>query len=120
MNQQQAESLASVFSGDAWESGGQWVAGFWRGDGKLVVFSEDAVSEYESDDAFDSGTAISTFSLASGDEEWWVILDSDGDVIYRDPDLKVGWRSQEEAEHEARGLESREDGSYFVKRMPDA
>ena len=118
MNEQQANALAEVFSGEAWNSGGGiWLAAYWRGDGKYVVFSGDAVCEYESDEAFDNGRASNTLLLASGDEEWWVVSDAKGNVIFRDSDLKTGWRSREEAEHEARGLESRTGERFFATEL---
>lgn len=118
MNEQQANALAEIFSGEAWNSGGgTWLAAYWRGDGKYIVFSGDAVCEYSSEDDFDAANASNTLVLASGDEEWWVVMDSKGNVIYRDPNLKTGWRSREEAEHEASGFQSRIGEPFFVKEL---
>src|SRR5262245_29903393 len=61
MNEQQAEAIASALDGEAWQSGGgMWVVTVTRDDGTLVVFSGDAICEYESDDAFDVGRASNT------------------------------------------------------------
>jgi hypothetical protein len=118
VNEQQANALAEIFGGEAWNSGGGiWLAAYWRGDGKYIVFSGDAVSEYESEDAFDQAKASNTLVLASGDEEWWVLMDSNGNVIYRDLNFKTGWRSREEAEHEALGLQSRTGERFFVREL---
>jgi hypothetical protein len=47
MNQKQAELLAKAVGGDAWQSGGGvWVVTLNREDGRLVVFSGEAVCEY--------------------------------------------------------------------------
>jgi hypothetical protein len=120
MNELQAKALASFFGGEAWDSGGGiWLAAYWRGDGKYIVFSGDAVCEYDSEEDFDNGKASNTLILASGDEEWWVVMDSKGDVIYRDPNLRSGWRFREEAEHEASGFQSRTGERFFVKELDD-
>lgn len=118
MNERQANALAEIFSGEAWDSGGGlWLAAYWRGDGKYIVFSGDAVCEYETEEDFDAANATNAIVLASGDEEWWVVIDASGNVIHRDPDLKTGWRFREEAEHEASGLQSRTGERFFVKEL---
>lgn len=118
MNEQQANALAEIFSGEAWNSGGGiWLAAYWRGDGKYIVFSGDSVCEYESEEAFDSSNASNTLVLASGDEEWWVVSDAQGNIIYRNPDLRTGWRFQQEAEHEARGFQSRTGERFFATEL---
>jgi hypothetical protein len=118
MNERQATALAELFSGEAWEHGkGEWLTAYWRGDGKYIVFSEDEVCEYDSEDDFDAAKARNTFMLASGDEEWWVVTDTSGNVIHRNPELKTGWRFREEAEHEASGLQSRTGERFFVKEL---
>jgi hypothetical protein len=115
MNQKQAELLAKAVGGDAWQSGGGvWVVTLNREDGHLVVFSGEAVCEYENDEAFDAGRPLRTILLTT-DERSWVICDDEGNVIYRDPELSLGWRTEEEAEHEARGIASR-TGERFVVR----
>ncbi len=121
MNEQQANALSEIFSGEAWDSGGGiWLAAYWRGDGKYIVFSGDAVCEYDSEEAFDNASVAKTIVLASGDEEFWVVADSKGGVIYRSPDLKTGWRSQEEAAHEAQGFTSRTGDRFSAVRLSDA
>lgn len=118
MNEQQANALADIFSGEAWDSGGGiWLAAYWRGDGKYMVFSGDAVCEYDSEEDFDNSSASNMLLLASGDEEWWVVSDSKGQVLYRNPDFKTGWRSREDAEHEASGFQSRTGERFFVKEL---
>jgi len=120
MNEQQAKALARVFGGEEWDSGGGiWLVQYYRGDGKLIVFSGDAVCEYDSDEAFEEGNANTMISLASGDEEWWVIEDSKGIRYFQDEELKVGWRSQEAAEHEARGVASRMGKGYRAVRLEE-
>lgn len=118
MNEQQAEALANIFSGEAWDSGGgTWLAAYWRGDGKYIVFSGDAVCEYATEEDFDAGKSAKCLTLASGDEEWWVIRDDEGNTFYRDESLKTGWRSREDAEHEAAGLQSRTGDKYFAMEL---
>jgi NDP-sugar pyrophosphorylase family protein len=118
MNEQQAKALAEVFSGEAWDSGGGiWLAAYWRGDGKYMVFSGDALCEYDSEEDFDEARAAKTIVLASGDEEWWVVADTEGNTIYRNPDLQTGWRFREDAEHEAKGLESRIGHRFFARSL---
>ena len=54
MTEKDAVILADVLGGEPWQSGGDiWLVLFRRGDGRLVVLSDDAVTEYENDDAFD-------------------------------------------------------------------
>ena len=120
MNEQQANALAEIFSGEAWNSGGGiWLAAYWRGDGKYIVFSGDAVCEYDSEEDFDAAKAAKMLLLASGEEESWVVVDSKGNVMYRNADLKTGWRFQEEAEHEAKGLASRTGERFFAERLDE-
>jgi hypothetical protein len=118
MTEKQAEGLAAIFGGEAWNSGGDtWLAAYWRGDDKYIVFSGDAVCEYDSEEDFDAGKASTTLVLASGDEEWWVVGDDKGSTFYQNDEFEVGWRSKEEAEHEASALQSREGGHFFAKRL---
>jgi hypothetical protein len=120
MNEQQANALAEIFSGEAWNSGGGiWLAAYWRGDGKYIAFSGDAVCEYDSEEAFDAAKTANMLILASGDEEFWVVADSKGNIMYRNADLKTGWRSEEEASHEARGLTSRTGERFVSERMDE-
>ncbi|MBY0261671.1 MAG: hypothetical protein K2Q20_04975 [Phycisphaerales bacterium] len=44
MNQKQAEALAAIVGGEAWQSGGDiWVVTRHRGDGRVIAFSGDCV-----------------------------------------------------------------------------
>lgn len=55
MSKQQAQAVASALGGEAWHSGGGiWLVVFTAAD-RLVVISEEAVCEYESQAAFDEG-----------------------------------------------------------------
>lgn len=50
MNEMQASALEAIVGDEAWQSGGGiWVVTVNREDGKLIVFSGDAVCEYDSD-----------------------------------------------------------------------
>jgi len=118
MNEEQPNAFEEIFSGEAWNSGGgTWLVAYWRGDGKYIVFSGDAVCEYDSEEDFDDAKASNTLLLASGEEEWWVVMDAKGNVIHRNHELKTGWRFREEAEHEASGLQSRTGERYLVKEL---
>ncbi len=118
MNEKQANALADVFAGEAWDSGGGiWLAAYWRGDGKYIVFSGDAVCEYDSEEDFDNANASITLILASGDEEWWVVGDDKGNTFYQNDEYETGWRDQEEAERQAGYLQTREGGRFFAKQV---
>lgn len=117
MTEKQAETLAAIVGGEAWQSGGGvWLVTVNRDDGRLVVFSGDSVCEYESDDAFDEGRASNTILLGE-DRDFWVIADTEGNVLYKDAELEIGWPDEYEAEHEARGLQSRTGEQYVVRRQ---
>ncbi|MGE3109704.1 MAG: hypothetical protein AB7N65_11210 [Vicinamibacterales bacterium] len=121
MDQRTAEHLAAIVGGEAWQSGGGiYLVTVTRDDGSLVVFSGDAVCEYESDEAFDAGRAAKTILLNIPEtEDLYVIVDIEGNVFYQDDAMERGWRYQEEAEHEARGLESRGEGRFSVVRQSE-
>ncbi|MBN8599254.1 MAG: hypothetical protein J0L78_16395 [Planctomycetes bacterium] len=121
MDQRTAEQLAAIVGGEAWQSGGGiYLVTVTRDDGSLVVFSGDAVCEYESDQAFDAGRAAKTILLNIPEtEDLYVIVDLEGNVFYQDDAMERGWRYQEEAEHEARGLESRGEGRFSVVRQSE-
>ncbi|MCC6322070.1 MAG: hypothetical protein IT438_11615 [Phycisphaerales bacterium] len=121
MDQRTAEQLAAIVGGEAWQSGGGiYLVTVTRDDGSLVVFSGDAVCEYESDQAFDAGRAAKTMLLNIPEtEDLYVIVDLEGNVFYQDDAMERGWRYQEEAEHEARGLESRGEGRFSVVRQSE-
>ncbi|MCC6425865.1 MAG: hypothetical protein IT435_03485 [Phycisphaerales bacterium] len=119
MDQRTAEQLAAIVGGEAWQSGGGiYLVTVTRNDGSLVVFSGDAVCEYESDEAFDAGRAAKAILLSIPEtEDLYVIVDLEGNVFYQDDAMERGWRYQEEAEREARGLESRGEGRFTVVRQ---
>jgi hypothetical protein len=118
MDEKQAEALAKVLQGEAWDTGGgMWVVQIVRGDGKLVVFSGDCICEYEDDDAFDQGKATNTIHLATGDEPRWVVEDQDGAVFYPNAEFDIGWRLYEDAAREAQALASRTGDKYKVREQ---
>jgi hypothetical protein len=121
MDEQTAEKLAVIIGGESWQSGdGIHVVTVNRDDGSLVVFSEDAICEYESDDAFDAGRASKTIHLAIPHaDDLFVIVDLKGNVFYLDNAMERGWRYQEDAEQEARALESRGEGRFTVVRQSE-
>ena len=65
LNEQTAEQIAKALGGEAWQSGGGiWLVLLRRGGGRIVVLSEDAVAQYESEEQFESGAADSTILLS--------------------------------------------------------
>ncbi len=117
MDEKKAEALAAIVGGEAWQSGGDtWLVTVNRADGSLVVFSGDAVCEYENDTAFDRAEARNTILLGEDDPRW-VISDKEGNVFYQHDSLELGWRYRQEAEHEARGLTSRTGERYLVREQ---
>lgn len=121
MDERTAEQLAVIVGGEAWQSGGGiWLVTVNRDDGSLVVFSGDAICEYESDEAFDAGRASKTILLTiPGTEDLYVIVDLQGTVFYQDNSMERGWRYEEDALHEARALESRGEGQFSVVRQSE-
>src|SRR5689334_22075404 len=121
MDERTAEQLAVLVGGEAWQSGGRiWLVTVNRDDGSIVVFSGDAVCEYENDDAFDSGRALKTIVLRIPDtEDLYVVVNLEGNVFYPDSAMERGWRYEEDALHEARALESRGEGKYYVVRQSE-
>lgn len=119
MDERTAEQLAVIVGGEAWQSGGGiWLVTVNRDDGSLVVFSGDAICEYESDEAFDAGRASKSILLTIPEtEDLYVIVDLKGTVFYQDNVMERGWRYQEDAVHEARALESRGEGHFSVVRQ---
>ncbi len=66
MGEVQAEALAVAIGGETWQSGcGIWLKTVGRGDGSLVVFSDDAVCEYANEDAFEAENAKPTIQLVT-------------------------------------------------------
>jgi len=116
MDERTAEQLAALVGGEAWQSGGGiYLVTVNRDDGSLVVFSGDAICEYENDAAFDAGRASQTIFLNIPEtEELYVIVDLEGNVFYQDNAMERGWRYEEDALHEARSLESRGEGRFSV------
>ncbi len=121
MNEEQAKALASIVGGEAWNSGGGiWLVTVHREDGSLIVFSGDAICEYEDEEAFDECRALNTIVLAVPDlGHLYVLVDLDGDVFFENEALRLGWRYEEEARREARALESRGEGRYQVVQQSE-
>ena len=120
MNEAQANALESILGGEAWQKPGLgWVVTVSRSDGAIIQFTDAGVTEYADDAALDADKPTKAIKLSTDFEEegWWVIVDDHGNVMYRDPDTKSGWRWQQEAEHEAAGLKSRTGDSYLVRRL---
>jgi hypothetical protein len=121
MDEQTAEQLAVIVGGEAWQSGGGvYLVTVNRDDGSLVVFSGDAVCEYENDEAFDAGRASKTILLSIPEiEDLYVIVDLKGNVYYLDDKMERGWRYEEDVQHEARAWESRGEGCFSVVRQSE-
>ena len=65
MNERQAVAVAEALGGEAWHSGGGiWLVRLTNAEGRLVVFSDDLICEYQDEDAFRNGEAIRTIALA--------------------------------------------------------
>lgn len=121
MDEKTAEHLAAIVGGESWQSGGGiYLVTVNRDDGSLVVFSGDAIAEYENDEAFDAGRASKLIPLTIPEsDDLYVLVDLQGNVFYCDDAMERGWRYQEDAEREARGLESRGEGRFSVVRQGD-
>lgn len=121
MDERTAEQLAALVGGEAWQSGGGiYVVTVNRDNGSLVVFSGDAVCEYENDEAFDEVRATKTIHLNIPEaDDLYVIVDLKGNVFYCDNSMERGWRYEEDAQHEARALESRGEGRFSVVRQSE-
>lgn len=119
MDEKTAEQLAVIVGGEAWQSGGDnYLVTVNRDDGTLVVFSGDAIAEYESDEAFDAGRSSKTVLLDIPEtHELFVIVDTKGNIFYSNDAMERGWRYQEDAERQARAWESRGEGSFSVVRQ---
>jgi len=64
MSEEQANAIAEALGAEAWQSGGDiWLVLIHRQDGHLVVISDEAVCEYESQEAFDTGKATAAINL---------------------------------------------------------
>ena len=121
MDEHTAEQLATIVGGEAWQSGGGvYLVTVNRDDGALVVISGDAVCEYESDAEFEANKATRMILLNIPEtEDLYVIVNLEGNVFYLDNAMERGWRNQEDAEHEARALESRGEGRFSVVRQSE-
>lgn len=121
MDEKTAEQLAVIVGGEAWQSGGGiYLVTVNRDDGSLVVFSGDAICEYANDEAFDAGQASKMIPINIPEaEDLYVIVDLKGNVFYLDNAMERGWRHEEDAEHEARGFESRGEGRFSVVRQSE-
>ena len=121
MDELTAAQLAAILGGEAWQSGGAiYLVTVNREDGSLVVFSADAICEYENDEAFDAGRASKTIFLNIPEtEDLYVIVDLEGNVFYHANSMERGWRHEEDAIHEARALESRGEGHFSVVRQSE-
>lgn len=121
MDEKTAEQLAAIVGGEAWQSGGGiYLVTVNRDDGTLVVFSGDAICEYADDEAFDASKPSKTILLTIPEtEDLYVIVDLKGNVFYLDNAMERGWRHEEDAEHEARGLESRGEGKFSVVKQSE-
>ncbi len=65
MNEQAAQKLAAIFGGESWQSGGGiHLVTVRRSDGSMVVFSDEAICEYESEEAFEDADARAFISLS--------------------------------------------------------
>jgi len=64
VEQHEAESIANILGGNAWNSGGNiWLVRLERADEKLVVLSDEIVCEYANEDAFETCNPISSIIL---------------------------------------------------------
>jgi len=61
MDEMQATKLAEILGGETWQSGGDiWLVLIRRNDGHLIVFSDESVCEYESEEAFENAITASS------------------------------------------------------------
>jgi hypothetical protein len=84
------------------------------------VISDERVAEYEADEAFEAAQPESSIALIDDPEDYWVVQDEEGSVFF-EHDAR-GWPDQEDAEHEARYLQSRTGLVHFARpqRLKDA
>ncbi len=118
MDQKAAERLASIFGGEAWERKGDWVVTTYQEDGAIALISASGVALFEDEAALDADQPTSAVDLEIPDaSERWVLVDRKGNVFYENSELELGWRNEEDAEHEADGLRSRTGDRYSVVQM---
>ena len=66
MNEIEASSAAGALGGYEWQSGGGiWLVRLDRDDGSIVLISDDAVCEYQDDDAMQAGRSRSAILLST-------------------------------------------------------
>jgi hypothetical protein len=74
MNEDKARKLAELLEGEAWPSGGNiWLVRLTNTDGKLVVFSDDMVCQYDDIEMFRRGLPDQEINLLP-----LVVVKSDG------------------------------------------
>jgi len=64
MSEEQATAIAEALAGEAWQSGGDiWLVLVRRRDGHLVVISDEAVCQYDNQEAFENGKTSAVINL---------------------------------------------------------
>jgi len=64
MDEEQANAIANALGGEAWQSGGDiWLVLVHRPDGHIAVISDEAVCEYENQEALDDSKPLATILL---------------------------------------------------------
>lgn len=64
MDEQQAKALAETLGAEPWDSGGGiWLVCRERQDGHMIAFTDEAVCEYASRDALESGSPINSIVI---------------------------------------------------------
>ena len=64
MDEKQANAVAEALGGETWQSGGDiWLVLLRRSDGRLVVLSDELVSEYFNDEAFENNNSSNSIIL---------------------------------------------------------
>jgi hypothetical protein len=118
MDEQRANELARAIGGEAWQTGGGiYVVALRRPDGSIVVFSDDLVAEYPDDEAYDAAEPSKSILLRDDPTEYWVIQDEEGGVMLADPEHGRGWPTEEDAQHEAHGIQSRTGLKTWARRQ---
>lgn len=123
MNRAEAETLARALGAELWQRDeGEYVCAIRRPDGAVVVFDDEGVAEYPDDAAYDAAAPAARIVLRDDPTGYWVIEDAEGTVFLADPDHGRGWPTEEDATHEARGLQSRTGVKCRVRpqRIEDA
>lgn len=121
MDRKTADQLASLLGGEAWERANEWVVSVHMDDGKVVLFGSDEIKEYRNDDELEHGSPTSSIAVTiPSDEDLWVVVDRAGHVFYENNALERGWRYEEDARHEAMGLQSRTGERYMTVLRSEA